>query len=213
MARWFVGFTKLVQNRKEASPACLLDKIDRVREIVLHLTTEMATRSQLRLLRSVLTLQESGAAGRAARQERCVFCSKFNRPTICPSANSVLTPSRHFNTSSALSKKGKAPKDAPVPDNASERSRRSEIDPYDYSELESGISKAVVRLKEALTKTRSAGRVSPETVENLPVQLNIKRDSGASGQDHKESGRLGDYATVVPKGGRIMQVFVAEDSV
>jgi ribosome recycling factor len=100
-----------------------------------------------------------------------------------------------------------------VPDNASEKGRRSEIDPYDHTELESGISKAMARLKEALTKTRSAGRISPETIENLPVQLNVKRDPGASGKDHKESGRLGDYATVVPKGGRVMQVFVADESV
>jgi ribosome recycling factor len=100
-----------------------------------------------------------------------------------------------------------------VPDNASEKGRRSEVDPYDHSALESGISKAIERLKEALTKTRSAGRISPETIENLPVEINIKRDPGASGMNHKESRRLGDYATVVPKGGRVMQVFVAEESV
>ena len=100
-----------------------------------------------------------------------------------------------------------------MPDNASEKGRRAEVDPYDHSVLESGISKAIERLKEALTKTRSAGRISPETIENLPVEINIKRDPGASGRDHKESGRLGDYATVVPKGGRVMQVFVAEERV
>jgi ribosome recycling factor len=100
-----------------------------------------------------------------------------------------------------------------VSNNASEKDRRSEVDPHDYSVLESGISKAIERLKEALTKTRSAGRISPETIENLPVEINIKRDPGASGRDHKESGRLGDFATVVPKGGRVMQVFVAEENV
>ena len=130
------------------------------------------------------------------------------RPTNSPS---VLA--RQFATSNALSKKGKTNKDIPVPDNASEKSRRSEVDPYDHSVLESGISKAIERLKEALTKTRSAGRISPETIENLPVEINVKRDPGASGRDHKESGRLGDFATVVPKGGRVMQVFVAEESV
>ena len=100
-----------------------------------------------------------------------------------------------------------------MPDNASEKGRRAEVDPYDHSVLESGISKAIERLKEALTKTRLAGRISPETIENLPVEINMKRDPGASGMGHKESGRLGDYATVVPKGGRVMQVFVAEESV
>ena len=134
-------------------------------------------------------------------------------PSTIRLANSPFVLARQFATSNALAKKGKPNKDVPVPDNASEKSRRSEVDPYDYSVLESGISKAIERLKEALTKTRSAGRISPETIENLPVEINIKRDPGASGRDHKESGRLGDFATVVPKGGRVMQVFVAEDSV
>ena len=174
----------------------------------------MVTRSQLRLLRSILGLRGSCSSGRVARQEPCVACPNFYSPETRPSPTFLLTPSRHFNFSSALSKKGKAPKDAPVPDNAAERGRRSEIDPFDYSELESGISKAMVRLKEALTKTRSAGRISPETIENLPVQLNVERDPGTSGKEsQKESGRLGDYATVVPKGGRTMQVFVAEENV
>ena len=175
--------------------------------------TEMATRSQLRLLRSILALGQSGSASKVARQERCLFCSKSSAPTTPRLAPSLCTPSRRFTTSSVLWRKGKAPKDAPLPDNASEKGRRSEIDPYDYSELESGILKAIVRLKDALTKTRSAGRISSEIIENLPLQLNIKRDPGMSGKDHKERGRLGDYATVVPKGGRVMQVFVAEESV
>ena len=173
----------------------------------------MASRSQFRFLRNILALEPSHFAGRLGRQERCLLCTKANRPTTSRLANSLRTPSRHFTTSSALSKKGKAPKDAPVPDNAAEKARKSEIDPYDYTELESGISKAIARLKEALMKTRSAGRISPEMIENLPVQMNIKGDPGASGKNHKESGRLGDYATVVPKGGRVMQIFVAEESV
>jgi ribosome recycling factor len=172
----------------------------------------MATRSQLRLLQSILALGKNSLAGKTVPGERCAFYSISNSPGAIL-ANSLSTPFRHFTTSSAFWKKIKGPKDAPVPDNASEKGRRSEIDPYDYTELESGISKALGRLKEALTKTRSAGRISPETIENLPVQLNIKHDPGASGKDHKESGRLGDYATVVPKGGRVMQVFVAEESV
>jgi len=171
----------------------------------------MATRSQLRLLQSILALGKNSLAGKTVPGERCAFYSISNSPGAIL-ANSLSTPFRQFTTSSAFWKKSKGPKDAPVPDNASEKGRRSEIDPYDYTELESGISKALGRLKEALTKTRSAGRISPETIENLPVQLNIKHDPGASGKDHKESGRLGDYATVVPKGGRVMQVFVAEES-
>jgi hypothetical protein len=180
---------------------------------ILYPTAAMATRRQIRLLQSILALGENGSTGRVVRRERVAGCLKSTAPATRRPANSSHASSRHFTTSSFLSKKGKASKDTPVPDNASERGRRSEIDPYDYTELESGISKAIERLKEALTKTRSAGRISPETIENLPVQLNIKHESGASGKDRKESGRLGDYATVVPKGGRVMQVFVAEESV
>ena len=179
---------------------------------IFYLSAEMPTRSQLRLLQSILALERSGSAGRALCYERCAFGSKSN-PSIIRLANSPSILARQFTTSNALSKKAKAHKDAPVPDNASEKGRRAEVDPYDHSALESGISKAIERLKEALTKTRSAGRISPETIENLPVEINIKRDPGASGMGHKESGRLGDYATVVPKGGRVMQVFVAEESV
>jgi ribosome recycling factor len=179
---------------------------------IFYLSAEMPTRSQLRLLQSILALERSGSPVRALCQERCVFCSKSN-PSIIRLANSPSILARQFTTSNSLSKKGKTHKDAPAPDNAFEKGRRSEVDPYDNSALESGISKAIERLKEALTKTRSAGRISPETIENLPVEVNVKRDPGASGRDHKESGRLGDYATVVPKGGRVMQVFVAEESV
>jgi hypothetical protein len=179
---------------------------------IFYLSAEMPARSQLRLLQSILALERSGSAVRALCQERCAFCSKSSPSTI-RLANSPSVLARQFTTSNTLSKKGKTNKDVPVPDNASEKGRRSEVDPYDYSVLESGISKAIERLKEALTKTRSAGRISPETIENLSVEINIKRDPGASGRDHKESGRLGDFATVVPKGGRVMQVFVAEESV
>ncbi len=154
---------------------------------------------------------EHGSTTRTVRPESC-FSSLRPSPSL-PSTNLLAPPSRAFATSSSLSKKGKAPKDVPVPENAAERGRNKELDPYDYSELESGISKAVERLKEALTKTRSAGRISPEIIETLPVPLNIKHDSEKSGQSKKESGRLGDYATVVPKGGRMMQVFVSEEAV
>lgn len=181
-----------------------------------HLTADMVRRSQRRLLQSILAVGKNSSSGQLLRPPappgRCAYCQKSNSSRVLL-ANSLSPPFRRFATSPHLEKKGKATKDTPVPDNASEKGRRSEIDPYDNTALESGISKAMARLKEALTKTRSAGRISPETIENLPVQLNIKRDPGASGTDHKERGRLGDYATVVPKGGRVMQVFVAEESV
>lgn len=179
---------------------------------LLLFTAGMLSRNQLRLLRTILALDRTHSAQFSLRWGPGAFYSTATAPQS-PLTKSLSIPFRHFATSLPLSKKGKAPKDVPVPDSTSEKAGRLEIDPYDYSELESGISKAIVRLREALTKTRSAGRISPDTIENLTVQVNIKHDPGASGKGHKESGRLADYATVVPKGGRMMQVFVADESV
>lgn len=103
--------------------------------------------------------------------------------------------------------------DTHVPDNKATLNRDREIDPYDYSELEAGISKALARLKDALAKTRDAGRVSVEMVENLPVELNVKGQATHGGSAHKERTRVGDIASVVPKGGRTIQVFCGEESV
>jgi len=85
-------------------------------------------------------------------------------------------------------------------------------DPYDFSELEAGIGKALGRLKDALGKTRNAGRVSVEMIEGLGVEL---RDAGggkgAGGGVHRV--KLGDIATVVPKGGRMVQLYAQEEGV
>lgn len=110
-----------------------------------------------------------------------------------------------FSTTSRCPKKGsksgKASSDTPVPDNKAQRNRDAEIDPYDYSTLQTGIDKAIERLKDALSKTRNAGRVSSETIEDLRVEL----EKGG------KKVRLGDIAAVVPRGGRTMQVFCGEE--
>lgn len=103
-----------------------------------------------------------------------------------------------------------------IPDNKATRSRDDEIDPYDHSELEGSIAQAVARLKDALTKTRDAGRVTPDMLEALPVELNIKhpdqsKPKGKGETAHHERAKLGDIASVVPKGGRMLQVFAAEE--
>lgn len=72
-------------------------------------------------------------------------------------------------------------------------------------------------MKEALTKTRDAGRVTPEMIESLPVELNVKhpdqsKPRGKGETAHHERAKLGDLASVVPKGGRMLQVFAAEDA-
>ena len=102
-----------------------------------------------------------------------------------------------------------------IPNNAATRARDAEPDPYDHSLLQAGIDKAITRLQSALTKTRDAGRVSTEMLEALPVELTLNKntDTAAAGKPaHKETIRLGDIASVVPKGGRAMQIFAAEEA-
>ncbi|KAL4802859.1 ribosome recycling factor-domain-containing protein [Aspergillus unguis] len=76
-------------------------------------------------------------------------------------------------------------------------------DPLDITQLEQGIADAVSRLKDELSKLRMGGRLSPETIEGLRVQLN---------KGTKETEKLGELAQVVPKGGRMVTVLVSEES-
>jgi hypothetical protein len=86
---------------------------------------------------------------------------------------------------------------------ASQASASSD-DPLDLSQLEDGIAAAVSRLKDDLSKLRVGGRLNPETIEGLRVQL---------GKDTKDIAKLGELAQVVPKGGRMVTLLVAEESV
>lgn len=100
-----------------------------------------------------------------------------------------------------------------IPDNAAEREREHEIDPYDFSDLNNKIAKAIQRLKDGLLKTRDAGRVTPQMVEGLPVEINVKGHDAHGAPPHKERMKIGDLASVTPRGGRMMQVFCAEQAV
>jgi ribosome recycling factor len=76
---------------------------------------------------------------------------------------------------------------------------------YDVSGLEAQILKAMEKLTHDLSQLRSGGKLNPEVVESLKVQL------GTAGQG-KETVRLGDIAQVVPRG-RMMQVVCGEEAV
>ncbi|KAI9367424.1 hypothetical protein BJX61DRAFT_547502, partial [Aspergillus egyptiacus] len=76
-------------------------------------------------------------------------------------------------------------------------------DPLDLSQLENGIASAISRLKDELSKLRVGGRLNPEAIEGLRVQLS---------KDGKETAKLGELAQVVPKGGRMVTVLVSEES-
>jgi hypothetical protein len=134
----------------------------------------------------------------------------------------AFSTSLHFQKkSSASSKSNRSSPDVTppknksrsIPDNAATRERDQEIDPYDFTDLNAAISKALARLKDALTRTRDAGRITPEMLEQLPVEVNMKGHDAHGASAHKEKLKLGDMASVVPKGGRTVQVFCAEEAV
>jgi len=119
-------------------------------------------------------------------------------------------PVRTFITSPLLQKKGGKPARAEPrqeEETSSSSSNAASDDPFDFSELETGIIKAHDQLKDELSKLRAGGRFNPELVENLRVSLvNKDKESG------KETARLGDLAQVVPRG-RVLGVMVGEKDV
>lgn len=76
---------------------------------------------------------------------------------------------------------------------------------YDMSELEASVLKAIEKLTHDLAQLRSGGRLNPDIVESLKVQL------GTAGHG-KETVRLGDIAQVVPRG-RVLNVICGDDAV
>jgi ribosome recycling factor len=76
---------------------------------------------------------------------------------------------------------------------------------YDISGLEARILRALEKLTHDLSQLRGGGRMNPDIVESLKVQL------GTAGHG-KESVRLGDIAQVVPRG-RVLNVICGEEAV
>lgn len=129
------------------------------------------------------------------------------RPLACVSNSHTPVfrlPSRPFVSSPALyKKKDKAKKTTGTSDSDSSLNAPSE-DPFDFSQLENGISTAGSRLKDDLSKLRAGGRFNTASLETLKVSLS--KDSNATV-------RLGDLAQVVPKGGRMVTILAAEEEV
>ncbi|KAL4774119.1 ribosome recycling factor-domain-containing protein [Aspergillus nidulans var. acristatus] len=110
---------------------------------------------------------------------------------------------RSFTSSPALNKSKKRDSLKQTDAGAKAQANTASEDPSDLSQLELGIATAVSRLKDELTKLRTGGRLCPETIESLRVQLS---------KGTKETARLGELAQVVPKGGRMVAVLVSEES-
>ncbi|KAF4963336.1 hypothetical protein F66182_18130, partial [Fusarium sp. NRRL 66182] len=113
-----------------------------------------------------------------------------------------------FTTSAILSKKkdkAKRNDDADSsPAAAATTGGAGGSDPFDFTQLQTGISDALTRLKEDLQKLRSGGggRLNPEVIEQLRVNL-VKGSN--------ETVRLSEVAQVVPKGGRAVAIIVGEE--
>lgn len=135
---------------------------------------------------------------------QCRPTTHFLRFSVAPSPSLAVRQSRNFTNSPALyKKKDKAAKKGLNSDVESDPAAATE-DPFDLSTLNSGISAAISRLKDDLSKLRAGGRFNTATLEVLKVHLS---------KESHDTVKLGDLAQVVPKGGRMVTILVAEEEV
>ncbi|ERF71027.1 hypothetical protein EPUS_03307 [Endocarpon pusillum Z07020] len=138
-----------------------------------------------------------------------ITSAPISHPHVPPSSCSLFsTTSHHLKKGASKARKSiSASNTEHIPDNKAQTNRDREIDPYDFSDLEAKIKHQADWLRDSLQKLRTGGRLSAETIEGLQVE--IKHGL----QDKKvEKLRLGDLATVVPRGGRLMGVMVNEEA-
>jgi ribosome recycling factor len=135
--------------------------------------------------------------------------SRIQCHTRTPQTQTSIQLQRHtFSSSASLSKKkdkNKRTDDAVESSSSKKNDSGNDAtapDPFDFSQLHTGISDATARLKEDLQKLRSGGRFNPEVIEQLRVNL-VKGSN--------ETVRLGEVAQVVPKGGRSVVIIVGEE--
>ncbi|SLM40144.1 Ribosome recycling factor domain [Lasallia pustulata] len=131
-----------------------------------------------------------------------LICSPTQQPNRCPvPPPSTTSPRRHLSSTPTLLKR--SGKHEPRAADAVPTEKPKDDDPFDFSDLEEGIQKALERLKDGLGRLRAGGRFNPEVLEMLRVML---RKGEAA-----ETVRLGDLAQVLPKGGRTVVVLVGEE--
>ncbi|KAH7093055.1 ribosome recycling factor-domain-containing protein [Paraphoma chrysanthemicola] len=160
------------------------------------------------------------AISSAALRLRCKnSLSPSTRPLELPLANltrsrttaaqCALQATRSFSLSSPLHKKaGKANKSHARTDSSPPVTNPGQPTPtdeaYDVSGLEAQILQAIEKLSHDLSQLRGGGKLNPEIVESLKVQL------GTAGHG-KETVKLGDIAQVVPRG-RMLNVICGEEA-
>ncbi|KAJ5099117.1 hypothetical protein N7532_006118 [Penicillium argentinense] len=132
---------------------------------------------------------------------QCRPASWGSRPLLVSSRSLPVVHRNNFANSSILYKKKDKGKNA-TSDSELQGPATSPEDPFDLAQLQTGISTAVTRLKDDLSKLRAGGRFNTASLESLKVQL---------GKDSSDSFKLGDLAQVVPKGGRMVTLLAAEE--
>ncbi|KAK2759071.1 hypothetical protein FQN54_003170 [Arachnomyces sp. PD_36] len=174
-----------------------------VQHVYRHLPRSQLLRSAPALNGNVLSL-----ASRRTYTRHSSFLTTSSHAHFSPRASQTPSSSiAPFSTSGPLLKK----KDKKSQDSSPSKSEPAAAsgasgadDPFDFSSLQDGITDAVARLKDDLSKLRAGGRFNPETIEGLRV--NIPKAGGG-----KEALRLGSLAQVIPKGGRAVTVLVGEE--
>ncbi|KAF9741506.1 hypothetical protein PMIN06_007310 [Paraphaeosphaeria minitans] len=116
----------------------------------------------------------------------------------------TFTSSRNVQKKAGKANKANARTDSSPPVSKAGTSTTTD-EAYDLSILESEILRATEQLTHKLSQLRSGGRLNPEVVESLKVQLGSAGKDG----DGKETVRLGDIAQVVPRG-RTLNVICGE---
>lgn len=126
------------------------------------------------------------------------FQSRYNLPA--PWGNRAFSSSPRLYKKKDKAKKG----DSEFEDMKSSNGGGISEDPFDLSQLQNDIAATVSHLKDDFSKLRAGGRLNTEAIEGLRVQLS---------KESKEVAKLGELAQAVPKGGRMVTIFVAEEDV
>ncbi|KAJ5242353.1 uncharacterized protein N7469_000680 [Penicillium citrinum] len=134
---------------------------------------------------------------------RLTYQCRPNRQLTLPLLNSTpASQARTFANSPILYKKKDKGKKAPAASETQSSPATPSEDPFDLTPLQTGISNAVSRLKDDLSKLRAGGRFNTANLEGLKVQLS---------KDSHDTVKLGDLAQVVPKSGRMVTILAAEE--
>jgi hypothetical protein len=164
---------------------------------------------RLQLANASLSVPISVLTGSLRTQSSNLLVHRFQHYSIGgKSSRRAPPPARPFSATSINCKKKPKPEPTEPIINSKDDSKdvpeKDANDPYDFSELEGSIQKALDRLRNTLAKLRGGGRFNPEVLEALRVTL---------GKGSKETVKLGDLAQVVPRGGRTIAVMVGDASV